>query len=524
MDHRVLRWGSAAAAASVAVAVVAATASAPASAVEAPGHPSEQALTLPPVDAGDSTRYLVSLEPGTPARAVVSPDHILGTVAGPAYQGVLADLSPARARDLRREDGVAAVEPDRPITLSSTAAATPWGLDRVDQADLPLDGRYTPANDGSGVHVFVIDSGIDTGNPDFSGRIGDGAYDSSVATSVEDENGHGTHVAGTIGSDHFGVAKGVTLHPVRVLDGSGSGYTSGVVAGLNWVGAHAPAGSVVNLSLGGTYSPAVNSAAASLVAAGHVVTVAAGNDGRDACLSSPASEPSVLTVGATDRSDRQTSYSNNGSCVDLYAPGDGILSTSLSGSGGQVMSGTSMAAPHVAGAAAVYLAGHPGVSGAQAGQAIRGDATFGVVSFPNGQGASPNRLLRVMTTAAQPASAPEAATPTAGNPATAPSADSTPHAAPDPTTSTPAALAAPHVTSAKATGRGKWRTVRASWSPVPGADHYVVRVGSPGRSGLTVRTSRTHVAKKVKRVAPLRMRITAQAGSVSSPVTTVRIG
>lgn len=337
----------------------------------------------------------------------VAPRAETDAVAGPAYTGAVADLRPEQADALdelpgvvvEREQTFTAAGPGRRARAAGDAAT--WGLDRVDQRQLPLDGRFEPTSAGQGVHVYVVDSGLIPDHPEFTGRIGKGAYTSG--NSVRDCYGHGTHVAGIIASSRFGMAPAVKLHPVKVLGCDGGGSTSAILSGLNWVARNAPRKAIVNLSLRGNYSPALNRAVRSLTASGRLVVTASGNDGNDACRFSPASEPSVLTVGATDDSDREATFSNYGQCVDLYAPGVAIRSTAMSGTNGRLESGTSMAAPHVSAAAALLWSTSPGLSGQAVQETILSNATRGTVRFPMGRSSSPNVLLH-----SPPAKAPAA--------------------------------------------------------------------------------------------------------------------
>jgi len=265
---------------------------------------------------------------------------------------------------------------------SGTQACAPWGLDRIDQLTSSLDGLFTPAGTGSGVSAYVVDTGIYAAHVDFGSRIASGFSAVSDGNGVGDCNGHGTHVSATIAGTTYGVAKLATIVPVRVLDCGGSGTTSGVIAGLDWViGDHTSGPAVLNMSLGGGYSKSLNDAVAAVVADGITVVVAAGNSNADACNASPASEPTAITVGATDSADARAYFSNYGTCLDIFAPGVTILSAGItSPTSAATMSGTSMASPHVAGAAAVYLGLNPTSTPAQVNTAIQAAGTAGVVT------------------------------------------------------------------------------------------------------------------------------------------------
>lgn len=260
--------------------------------------------------------------------------------------GYSASLSSAEVQDLRAQDGVAYVEE---VGVAQTTVT--WGQDRIDQEDLPLDGSYSTTGDGTGISAYIIDTGIDATHPDFSGRASS-AFD-AYGGSGNDANGHGTHVAGTIGSDTYGVAPGAELFGVKVLDDNGSGSYDDVIAGVDWVAANAGANSVANLSLGGPVSPSLDEAVNNLAAAGVFVAVAAGNEGQDAGNVSPGGADGVATVAASDSTDTSAYFTNFGADVDIYAPGVDVEST-IPGGGTDSYNGTSMASPHVAGAAALY--------------------------------------------------------------------------------------------------------------------------------------------------------------------------
>jgi subtilisin family serine protease len=309
-----------------------------------------------------------------------------------ALNGFAARMGEAAARRLAADPAVEYVAQDREVLLHADQPNPPsWGLDRVDQRDLPLNRNYSYGTTAGNVHAYVIDTGIRTTHADFGGRATFDANTSGDGNN-SDCNGHGTHVAGTIGGSAHGVAKGVRLHGVKVLNCAGSGTIAGVVAGVDWVTANAVKPAVANMSLGGGASDPLDAAVRNSIASGVTYAIASGNSNANACSFSPARVAEAITVNSTESSDNRSSFSNWGTCTDLFAPGTGITSAWHTGdTATNTISGTSMATPHVAGAAALLLADHPGATPQVVRDTLVGSATPNKV--PNPGTGSPNLLL-----------------------------------------------------------------------------------------------------------------------------------
>jgi len=309
-----------------------------------------------------------------------------------ALEGFAVEVPAGRANALANDPRVDYVERDQVVQAVATQSPATWGLDRIDQRNLPLNNTYIYNQTGSGVHAYIIDTGVRGTHQEFTGRMGNGYTAISDGNGTNDCNGHGTHVAGTTGGTTYGVAKQVTIHPVRVLSCSGSGSNAGVIAGVDWVTSNRIEPAVANMSLGGGASSALDTAVNNSINAGADYAIAAGNSNANACNYSPARVANANTVGATTSSDARSSFSNYGSCLDIFAPGSSITSAwYTSNTATNTISGTSMASPHVAGAIALYLQTNPGASPATVRTAVANAATTGVVTNP-GSG-SPNRLL-----------------------------------------------------------------------------------------------------------------------------------
>jgi len=334
-----------------------------------------------------------------------SPGNAIKTKAefSSVLKGFAATLTSEQVCDFKKRGNIEFVEADGFVTTSAVqknVITTTWGLDRIDQRDLPLDSSFTAPLDGAGVKAYVVDTGIYAKNSEFItngvSRVTPGF--TTIQKSSDDCNGHGTHVAATIGGNTYGVAPAVTLVPVRVLNCQGSGSWSAVVLGLDWIAKQInPGKAVVNMSLGGGISATLDAAVSRLITAGFTVVVAAGNSAADACNSSPAHVASAITVGATSQSDSMASFSNFGSCVDVFAPGVGIKSAwTGAATATKTISGTSMASPHVAGVVAQYLSSpSPLTSPTSIAAVISQGASGGKVS--GNLAGAPNLLLCLTT-------------------------------------------------------------------------------------------------------------------------------
>ncbi|MEV0989876.1 S8 family peptidase [Streptomyces sp. NPDC049949] len=376
-------------------------------------------LTVPPVAAGTAAadtpeptpvplhtavnavpgKYIVTLEKGVDAAKAATKLGLKPTfVYTSAMNGFAVPLTPLQLQIVRVSLGVKSVEEDASVQSIPTPTSAPgmrspsssWGIDRIDQKNLPLDGNFTAQGNGAGVTAYILDTGIDYAHTEFGGRATFGFDAIGDGRQGQDCNGHGTHVAGTVAGKTYGVAGKANLVSVRVLGCDGKGTYSGMIAGFDWVAKNAKQPAVLNGSLGGDLSQSLNNAATALSDAGVLPVLAAGNSAKDACLVSPASAARVVTVAASNQWDEETDFSNWGTCVELYAPGQAIVSAKLGG-GSVALDGTSMASPHVAGVAALYKQAHPKADPAEIAEYLDDSSTKDVLSKVSKS--SPNALL-----------------------------------------------------------------------------------------------------------------------------------
>jgi subtilisin family serine protease len=333
--------------------------------------------------------YIVVVKEGSDPRSVAAvagvDPHFVYTAA---LNGFAGTLNAGQLNALQHNPNVDYIEQDGIASIATTQSPATWGIDRIDQHNLPLSNSYTYTTTASAVRAYIIDTGIQANHPQFGTRA-QAVYDYAGGSGA-DCNGHGTHVAGTIGSSTYGIAKGVMLRGVRVLDCAGSGSYSAIIAGIDWVRVNGVHPAVANMSLGGGVNTSLNTAATNLVNSGIFLAVAAGNENQNACNVSPASASGVFTTAASTSTDAKASYSNWGSCVEGYAPGSSITSTWIN-SGTNTISGTSMASPHVAGVAALYKGAFGDAASSTIVTWIINNSTANVITG-NVTG-TPNRLL-----------------------------------------------------------------------------------------------------------------------------------
>jgi subtilisin family serine protease len=391
--------------------VLVATASATLGAAPAAAAPSTEGIVrLAAADRAIADRYIVTFKDTPAVRSstgtVKAARDLAARNGGKVHRtftstlrGFSVKMTAKQARRLAADPRVASVEQDATVRIADAQSGAPWGLDRLDQRALPLDGSYTFATPASNVSAYILDTGIRTTHAEFGGRARSGWDFVDNDADANDCNGHGTHVAGTVGGATYGVAKGVTLHALRVLNCQGSGSISGIIAGVEWVTQHAVKPAVANMSIGAKPSAALDAAVRRSIASGITYGVAAGNENTDACKSSPARTAEAITVGATTPTDARATFSNWGTCVDLFAPGLGVKSAWHTGDNAtDTINGTSMATPHVVGAAALYLATHPTATPQQVRTALVTSATANIVTAA-GAG-SPPALLSTLAAAA----------------------------------------------------------------------------------------------------------------------------
>jgi subtilisin family serine protease len=331
--------------------------------------------------------------------AATNPSNKIGVVFSHAIQGFSATLTPESVAYLKLQPEIDYIEPDHIISVNATQTPTPsWGLDRIDQLALPLNDSYNYSENGAGVHAYIIDSGLWLTHDEFVGRVGNGYDFIDNDTTPNDCSGHGTHVAGTVAGQRYGVAKDAIIHPLKVFGCVGGSAYSIIISGVDWVRLNYQSPAVVNMSLGGPGSVAMDSAVNAVIDAGITVVTSGGNNGRSdgkspyACDYSPARVPNAITVGSTTVTDQRSNFSNFGSCLDLFAPGSDITSAGIgSDDATDNKYGTSMASPHVAGVVANYLESNPLATPSEVSELIINNATADLVT--DARGGSPNRLL-----------------------------------------------------------------------------------------------------------------------------------